>query len=70
MGRSEEQPEQLRPAGESVHCEAVAIGGAHVNQVGRDLSDGGVELVTDLRITGDGHAAVGVHPGRAATTAR
>jgi Novel STAND NTPase 1 len=39
MGPSGEQPPELptpSPAGKSVHLEAVVIGGAHVNQVGRD----------------------------------
>jgi Novel STAND NTPase 1 len=37
MGPSGEQPPELPPpAGESVHLEAVVIGEAHVNQVGRD----------------------------------
>ncbi|MBV9143401.1 MAG: WD40 repeat domain-containing protein [Pseudonocardiales bacterium] len=37
MGRSGEQPERPQPGQESVHWEAIAIGGAHVNQAGRDL---------------------------------
>ncbi|MGH3770591.1 MAG: hypothetical protein ACRDRW_04205, partial [Pseudonocardiaceae bacterium] len=37
MGRSEEQPGRPQPTGEPARFEAVATGGAHVNQVGRDL---------------------------------